>query len=181
VLPEAERAAFEQRCRQFVDAALAATLPATERDFNQRVLSNPLDLSTAAALLGKAGGADPDLRDLQGHRYKAMAARYSEVNGGDPFPRDVFVDLAYRALQSTDRRLKLVTTEELRNPANDGKLLTDSAPALGQMLEYKMVVRFVDNQGQEWWRSRRPRTAGHAASSAAHVVWPERTAVAWRP
>lgn len=84
-------AQYEQACRDFLasldpDSLTQVTMAQT--------LSNPMELTVVAQML--ADGKQPDLLNLQQQQYNAMANRYQYTNMNQPFPMELFAEMAYQ-------------------------------------------------------------------------------------
>ena len=84
-------AQYEQACRDFLASLDPGSL--TQATMAQ-TLSNPLELTVVAQML--ADGKPPDLLNLQQQQYNAMANRYQYTNMNQPFPLELFAEMAYQ-------------------------------------------------------------------------------------
>ena len=90
---------FHAHCRTFIDRALDADQPAELLRATRLILSNPMDLTTAAQMV--AEDQLPDLLGLQDQQYRVMAHRFRTATGRD-FPLLPFAEMAYE-LRVLDR------------------------------------------------------------------------------
>jgi hypothetical protein len=87
--------AYDQACRTFLNQTLGdqTTLSAEELRVAQTILSNPMELTLAAAMI--ASGQPPDLFNLREQQYKLMAADYQHT-WNQPFPLKKFSEAVYQ-------------------------------------------------------------------------------------
>lgn len=92
---------YRERCEEFLEEALAPSKDPSLRQGNLRVLSNPMDLTVVADMLAR--GDKPDLFRLQKQQYETMAADFSAVHIGKPFPLAEFSEAVFQ-MRLGDRR-----------------------------------------------------------------------------
>lgn len=131
------RSAYESTCSSYVADALEPNQPRELLDAAQRVLSNPMDLTTVAHMLMR--GKTPDLFHLPQQQYEIMAAEYAE-DTSRMFPLAAFSDTVYEMRLAN----KLAMPEK------------DFVGELGEMEKHKMVVvrHYVGSGGagmREWY------------------------------
>src|SRR5262249_47035217 len=100
-----------------------ADRPDEGREAILRILSNPMDLTTIAQILGR--GDRPNLFRLQEQQYRIMADAYADDHAGAPFPLKAFSEAAYQ--------LKIGDAQ----PALPADAFPQVIPALA---EHKMIV-----------------------------------------
>ncbi|NRD60831.1 HEAT repeat domain-containing protein [Corallococcus exiguus] len=84
---------YLQSCERFVQRVLAPEQPEELRLSMREVLSNPMDLTVIAQMLGE--GHSPDLFRLRQQQYELMARDYLEVNLAE-FPLNGFAEECHR-------------------------------------------------------------------------------------
>ena len=84
---------FDKACRELLSRALRKDRPREVLDETRRVLSNPMDLTVVAEMLGR--GKMPDLYRLDEQQYEQMAEEYKEANRV-PFPLESFAEQVYK-------------------------------------------------------------------------------------
>ncbi|MEH2067409.1 MAG: HEAT repeat domain-containing protein [Nostoc sp.] len=114
---------YEQACTNYLATALSNQQSPEELTPNQRVLSNPMDLTVVALMISQ--GEYPDLFHLQQQQYNLMAAEYLQ-EWNQEFPLKKFSDAVYQM------RLK----DEQALPADEFYQVLQSL----EDEKYKMVV-----------------------------------------
>ncbi len=129
---------FQAACDKYVAEVLeAAYADAAELATAREVLSNPLDATVAAEILG--GGVTPDLLDLRAQQYEAMATEYRDEVGAN-FPLDALAEAAYdMRVEGTDLFPKDKFPRELSFLARHRLLVRRQSRVAG------------DGEKQEWW------------------------------
>ncbi len=89
-------AAYDERCREYLSRVLASTQSEEDRSAARLVLSNPMDLTTAAQIL--VGGETPTLKNLQQQQFSAVDHDFRDTHAGQPFPLTQFSDGVYERL-----------------------------------------------------------------------------------
>ena len=113
---------FEQRCRDYLRNAFDKTKPEPNLRAIRQVLSNPMDLSVVAQILGQ--GQIPDIFKLQDQHYQVVAEQYQREHQGQKFPMERFVARVY----------------EMRLHDENLFVRDEFANELAVMAEHKMVV-----------------------------------------
>ncbi|BDI19451.1 hypothetical protein ANSO36C_52530 [Nostoc cf. commune SO-36] len=85
---------YEQSCSRYLEQVLNDRQALEELEANQRILSNPMDLTVIAAML--AAGKQPDLFRLQEQQYTVMTEEYQEKHLRQEFPLDSFSEAVYQ-------------------------------------------------------------------------------------
>ena len=83
---------YEQACSRYIAEAFNDQQSSQDKAANQRILSNPMDLTLVALMLSQ--GKQPDLFRLQEQQYQLMAAEYLE-NWKHEFPLKKFSEAVY--------------------------------------------------------------------------------------
>lgn len=91
--PSGRIAGYENRCTTFLNSALDEAQPPEDLTAARRILSNPMDLSVVAQILGS--GLVPDLAQLQQQQYDLMAEDYQQ-SWNQAFPLGQFSDFVYQ-------------------------------------------------------------------------------------
>lgn len=86
-------ATYTQDCDRYLDSVLSLTQSPEARLANQRILSNPMDLTIVAQLL--AQGRTPELVCLPAQQYKLMEIDYHQIYSQD-FPLQSFSEAVYQ-------------------------------------------------------------------------------------
>ena len=86
--------AYAKACHTYLEQALNDQQPPNDLEVARRVLSNPMDLDTVAAMLAK--GEQPDLFHLQAQLYAVVANDYRERHLGYAFPLKQVSEAAYQ-------------------------------------------------------------------------------------
>lgn len=96
--------AYAHACRTFLTQTLGdqTTLSAEELKIARSILSNPMELTLAAAMI--AGGQHPDLFNLREQQYKLMAAEYQQT-WNRPFPLKKFAHAIYQQWLEDEKAL----------------------------------------------------------------------------
>jgi hypothetical protein len=128
---------YGEACRRYLSIAFDSQQSQEIRQATQRVLSNPMDLTTVAMMLARK--QVPDVFQLQKQQYQLMADDYQRVNMGEEFPLSNFSESIYQ--MSLDGR------STIRNG--------EFTKALQCMQRHKMVItRYVSDTGEakrrEW-------------------------------
>lgn len=87
-------AAYRGNVRDFLARALKPDQDADSMKAVLKVLSNPMDLTVCAHMLGR--GEQPDLFRLQEQQYEQMAVEYRRTHVGKPFPLKKFAGAVYQ-------------------------------------------------------------------------------------
>ncbi|HCK81122.1 MAG TPA: PBS lyase [Candidatus Competibacteraceae bacterium] len=104
--------AYQQACRRYLTDTLDPRQPPETLAAMRQLLSNPMDLSSVAAMLARA--ENPDLFRLQDQQYRLMAEDYREKQLHD-FPLRKFAEAVYQMrLQDQDALPAGEFTEELQ-------------------------------------------------------------------
>jgi HEAT repeat protein len=87
--------AYEQACRRFLEQTIGrqSRLSPEEQKTAQAILSNPMELSIAAALI--AANTEPNLFNLREQQYTLMAADFQRLHNR-PFPLKKFSEAIYQ-------------------------------------------------------------------------------------
>ncbi|MDF5738419.1 MAG: PBS lyase, partial [Nostoc sp. S13] len=93
---------YEQACTSYLATALSKQQSAEELTPNQRVLSNPMDLTVVALMISQ--GEYPDLFHLQQQQYNLMAAEYLQ-EWNQEFPLKKFSDAVYQMRLNDEQAL----------------------------------------------------------------------------
>ena len=117
-------AAYEEASQDFLNEMLAEDQPNDELKAKQMVLSNPMDLTTVASMLGE--GAQPDLFLLQQQQYELMATDL-EARSRRRFPLQQFSETVF----------------EMRRDDEDRLPQADYPDEITAMERHKMVLRRV--------------------------------------
>lgn len=91
--PSGSIAGYESRCTTFLDSALDEGQSPEDLTAARRILSNPMDVSVVAQILGS--GMVPDLAQLQQQQYDLMAEDYQQA-WNQAFPLHQFSDFVYQ-------------------------------------------------------------------------------------
>ncbi len=84
---------YFKACNQFLTDALSEQSTSDNLAATRRILSNPMDLTIVAQMIG--GGVVPDPFRLQEQQYKLMAEDY-ERSWNQPFPLKQFSEFVYQ-------------------------------------------------------------------------------------
>jgi hypothetical protein len=90
-----DRDRYEKDCEEYLAPVVSKAQPEEDRLAAQRILSNPMDSTTAAQLI--AGGARPSVRELQDQQFRQMEIRYRQIHAGNDFPLRRFSESVYQA------------------------------------------------------------------------------------
>jgi HEAT repeat protein len=90
-----DRELYEKDCEEYLASVLGKAQTEEDRLAAQRILSNPMDLTTAAQLIG--AGARPSVRELQEQQFRQMEIRYRQIHAGNDFPLRRFAESVYQA------------------------------------------------------------------------------------
>lgn len=93
VLTESE---YTEKCRQYIADVFGSAQSEEDRSVARLVLSNPMDLSTAAQIL--ASGDRPTLSNLQQQQFDRMSYEFKDKNTGQNFPVRQFSESVYERL-----------------------------------------------------------------------------------
>ncbi|WP_375507353.1 NACHT domain-containing protein, partial [uncultured Nostoc sp.] len=93
---------YEQACTSYLATALSKQQSPEELTPNQRVLSNPMDLTVVALMISQ--GEYPDLFHLQQQQYNLMAAEYLQ-EWNQEFPLKKFSDAVYQMRLNDEQAL----------------------------------------------------------------------------
>ncbi|MEH2042594.1 HEAT repeat domain-containing protein, partial [Nostoc sp.] len=93
---------YEQACTSYLATALSNQQSPEELTPNQRVLSNPMDLTVVALMISQ--GEYPDLFHLQQQQYNLMAAEYLQ-EWNQEFPLKKFSDAVYQMRLNDEQAL----------------------------------------------------------------------------
>jgi hypothetical protein len=85
---------YRRECLDYVSQAFGSGQPVEIIQANALVISNPMDLTTVARMLGQ--GKAPDLFHLERQQYEMMAQEYSRIYLGQPFPLERFAETVYQ-------------------------------------------------------------------------------------
>jgi hypothetical protein len=96
---------YKFSCRQYLDDVLSPLQSEEDRSNALFVLSNPMDLTTAALIL--AGGERPTLSSLQDQQFGQMAADYKRNHAGEVVPLTKFSESVYDARLRDDTALPI--------------------------------------------------------------------------
>ncbi len=114
-----------------------------------RILSNPMDLTFVAALLHE--GIEPDVYRLQEQLVDKAASEFEAIHGGQPFPLDALAELVYRM-------------------RSEGQVTTADCPQAFEVLERHklaiLVVEVVDGFEHKEWKLRHEKIADHFLAQA---------------
>ncbi|WP_442937062.1 hypothetical protein [Nostoc sp.] len=130
---------YEQACISYLATALSNQQSPEELTPNQRVLSNPMDLTVVALMISQ--GEYPDLFHLQQQQYNLMAAEYLQ-EWNQEFPLKKFSDAVYQMRLNDEQAL----------PADEFFKVLESL----EDEKYKMVVsrQWQNEEGaakREWY------------------------------
>lgn len=95
-------ATYATDCDRYLESALSLNQSPEARLANQRILSNPMDLTIVAQLL--AQGKIPDLGCLPAQQYKLMEIDYHQIYSQD-FPLQAFSEAVYQCRLNDDPTL----------------------------------------------------------------------------
>jgi hypothetical protein len=131
--PSMTQQIYSSTCKAYLDDVLGDAQPEEDRSAARLVLSNPMDLTTAAQML--ASGAKPTLSNLQEQQFGQMRLAYEDAYRGREFPLKQLCESIY------ERRLR-------------DELALDSGQfyeAIKVMTEKKMVLEQndKDDSGKE--------------------------------
>jgi hypothetical protein len=108
-----DRDRYEKDCEEYVASVLGKAQPEEDRLAAQRILSNPMDLTTAAQLIAR--GARPSVRDLQEQQFRQMEFRYRQIHAGNEFPLRRFAQSVYQTRLKNEAALDATAFfEEIR-------------------------------------------------------------------
>ncbi|MEH2420670.1 MAG: HEAT repeat domain-containing protein [Nostoc sp.] len=93
---------YEQACTSYLATALSKQQSPEELAPNQRVFSNPMDLTVVALMISQ--GEYPDLFHLQQQQYNLMAAEYLQ-EWNQEFPLKKFSDAVYQMRLNDEQAL----------------------------------------------------------------------------
>ncbi|MEH2167009.1 MAG: HEAT repeat domain-containing protein [Nostoc sp.] len=93
---------YKQACNNYLAQALSNQQSSEELAANQRVLSNPMDLTVVALMISQ--GEYPDLFHLQEQQYNLMAAEYLQ-EWNQEFPLKKFSDAVYQMRLNDEQAL----------------------------------------------------------------------------
>jgi hypothetical protein len=85
---------YRRQCLDYVSQAFESEQPVEILQATALVISNPMDLTTVARMLGQ--GQAPDLFHLERQQYEMMAQEYSRIYLGQPFPLERFAETVYQ-------------------------------------------------------------------------------------
>ncbi|HET6469340.1 MAG TPA: hypothetical protein VFG43_13285, partial [Geminicoccaceae bacterium] len=144
--------AYELACQRFLDDALEADLSEEERRQNLVVLSNPMDLTIVAELIGV--GESPSLARLIEQQYERMAASFQKTHQR-PFPLAEVAKQAFELRRNDDNRLRL------------------ESAALDALVRFKLVLQreSMDTPGVYEYHFRHDKIM--EMFIAAHLLTPE--------
>ncbi|WP_044499936.1 HEAT repeat domain-containing protein [Nostoc sp. PCC 7107] len=130
---------YKQACTSYLTQTLSQQQPPEELAANQRILSNPMDLSLVALMLSQ--GESPNLFHLQQQQYKLMAAEYLQ-EWKQEFPLKKFSDAVYQMRLDDEQALPAAEFHQVLQSLEDEK--------------YKMVVsrQWQNEEGaakKEWY------------------------------
>ncbi|MEH2328265.1 HEAT repeat domain-containing protein, partial [Nostoc sp.] len=130
---------YEQACTSYLATAFSNQQSPEELIPNQRVLSNPMDLTVVALMISQ--GEYPDLFHLQQQLYNLMAAEYLQ-EWNQEFPLKKFSDAVYQMRLNDEQALPGDKFEQVVQSLEDEK--------------YKMVVsrQWKNEEGaarREWY------------------------------
>ncbi|MEH2192675.1 MAG: HEAT repeat domain-containing protein, partial [Nostoc sp.] len=114
---------YKQACNNYLAQSLSNQQSSEELAANQRVLSNPMDLTVVALMISQ--GESPDLFHLQEQQYNLIAAEYLQERNQE-FPLKKFSDAVYQMRLNDEQAL----------PADDFYQVVQSL----EDEKYKMVV-----------------------------------------
>jgi hypothetical protein len=86
---------YKANCREYVGEVFSPSQAEEDRSVALSVLSNPMDLTTAALIL--ASGERPTLSNLQAQQFGQVAADYQRHNPGEEVPLARFSEAVYEA------------------------------------------------------------------------------------
>ncbi|MEH1844000.1 MAG: HEAT repeat domain-containing protein [Nostoc sp.] len=130
---------YQQACTSYLATALSKQQSPEELIPNQRVLSNPMDLTVVALMISQ--GEYPDLFHLQQQQYNLMAAEYLQ-EWNQEFPLKKFSDAVYQMRLNDEQALPADEFYQVVQSLEDEK--------------YKMVVsrQWQNEEGtakREWY------------------------------
>lgn len=118
-----DESAYKKRCMKYLDSVFCPNHSEEDRASARLVLSNPMDLTTAARIL--VSGGEPTLKRLQEQQFELVLGDFLRTHPGQEFP------LRHLAQSIYERRLK----DELSLEANEAFF-----PAIQTMAAHKMVL-----------------------------------------
>ncbi|MEH2026261.1 HEAT repeat domain-containing protein [Nostoc sp.] len=130
---------YKQACNNYLTQAFSNQQSSEELAANQRVLSNPMDLTVVALMISQ--GEYPDLFHLQEQQYNLMAAEYLQ-EWNQEFPLKKFSDAVYQMRLNDEQALPGDKFQQVVQSLEDEK--------------YKMVVsrQWQNEEGaakREWY------------------------------
>jgi HEAT repeat protein len=87
---------YKNRCREYLQNVLGDTQSEEDRSAARLVLSNPMDLTTAAQIL--VSGETPTLKNLQKQQFDAVDHDFRDTHPGQQFPLRQFSESVYQRL-----------------------------------------------------------------------------------
>ena len=150
---------YAQACQNYLATALNSQQSPEEQVAVRRMLSNPMELTVIAQMLGS--GKKPDLLNLQQQWYEIMAADYERVHPGKKFPLEAFSEMVYQmrledkadisAEQWSDElqcmeRYKMVLMRQVVNA--EGKAIPEWHFRHDKVMEFFIVQKFLGEENE---------------------------------
>jgi hypothetical protein len=131
--PKIQGGDYQKACAEYLKTALNENQPPPELEANQRVLSNPMDLTLVALMLSQ--GKNPDLFHLQEQQYNLIATEYLQ-EWKQEFPLKKFAAAVYQMRLHDEQALPETEFNQVLDSLEDEK--------------YKMVVsrQWKDEKGE---------------------------------